>query len=202
LAVSDDRSLTVWDIERRRIVFEREDPDVVKRVEFSPDGDVIAAGHADGTTRLWARDGRLLHVLVGHPIAVTDLRFDPSGTRLVTTSEGSNRNAMVWDVATGRRLHDLVGHFGTVRAGSFSFDGRWIVTAGPISAVIWNAETGRLLFYLRGHTDLLTSASFSPRGYTVLTSARDGTVRTYECEVCVGLDGLVTLARQRLREAR
>jgi WD40 repeat protein len=92
----------------------------------------------------------------------------------------------------------LIGHFGTVTAASFSSDGRWILTAGPISAVIWAADTGQLLFYLRGPTNVLTDAEWSPTGYRVVTASRDRTVRTYDCEVCRPLGGLIALARARL----
>jgi WD40 repeat protein len=192
----------IWDLDRGRVLHElRGHRGRLSRIRISPGADVIASAGLDGTARLWGVDGRLLHVLRGHGGPLTDVRFDPTGRRVVTTGEGSEKNAMVWDVHSGRRLHDLVGHFGTVSTAQFSADGRWIVTAGPISAVIWRADTGRLLFYLRGHSDLLESASFSPRGYDVLTSARDGTVRTYRCEVCVPLDELVHLARRRLAAA-
>lgn len=44
----------------------------------------------------------------------------------------------------------------------------------------------------------LRSVAFTPDGRHVLTASLDGTVRTYSCELCGGLDELVTLAQQRL----
>jgi WD40 repeat protein len=174
----------------------------IVRVAFSPDGDRILSAGVDATARLWSVDGAQLHVLRGHLSALTNARFDPSGARVVTTGAGGSRNAMLWDARTGRLLHVLVGHGGGVSGAAFSADGRWVVTAGPVSGGVWPTATGRLAFYLRGHTDLLTSASFSPSGYRVLTSARDGTVRAYDCLVCRPVDGLVALARARLAAAR
>jgi WD40 repeat protein len=203
VTAGEDGLVRIWDVARGRLLHAlRGHGAAVRSVAFSPRGDVIASGAADGAVRLWTSDGTALHVLRGHAGPLTDVRFDQTGRTLVTTSENSEKNAMLWDVRTGRRLHELVGHFGTVTTADFSADGRWIVTAGPISAGIWRADTGRLLFYLRGHTDLLTSASFSPRRYDVLTSARDGTVRLYRCEVCVPLHGIMALARERLAAAR
>jgi len=170
----------------------------VVRVRWSPLGNVLLTAGSDGTARLWRVRGGLFHVLSGHLHALTDARFDPSGRRIVTSSVGSSRNLIEWDAATGRRLHVLVGHFGPVRTASFSVDGRWIVSAGPIAAAIWHASDGRRLAYLRGHDDLLTDAEWSPTGYRVVTSALDRTVRTYECEVCKPLAGLLQLADERL----
>jgi WD40 repeat protein len=173
----------------------------VVRVRFSPRHDVIATGGDDRTVRLWTPRGEPLRVLRAHTGAVTDLAFDHDGGRLATSSEGDGANAIVWDVASGRRIQALVGHFGTVGSIGFSGDDRWVVTAGPITAGVWPVATGQLLFYLRGHEGLLTGAMFSPTRHWILTSGRDGTVRTYDCDVCRPLDELVALARRRLDTA-
>jgi WD40 repeat protein len=198
-AVTADASgeIRIWDLAAHRAVGHFAAGASVRRVALSPDDDVVLTGSEDGTARLWSHDGKLLRVLRGHRTPVTDARFDPSGSRVVTAAEGQARNAIVWDVATGRGTV-LVGHFGTVTAASFSSDGRWILTAGPISAAIWSARTGELLFYLRGPTDLLTDAEWSPTGYHVVTASRDDTVRTYMCELCRPLPALEAWARERL----
>ena len=72
------------------------------------------------------------------------------------------------------------------------------MTAGPTTAGLWPVSNGRLLFYLRGHTEPLTSASFSPDGTRILTSSRDGTLRTYTCELCGNIEDLLTTAKARL----
>jgi hypothetical protein len=52
--------------------------------------------------------------------------------------------------------------------------------------------------FLYGAKEPLTSASFSPDGKHILTSSRDGSVRTYFCEVCGGIDELLAVADARL----
>lgn len=51
---------------------------------------------------------------------------------------------------------------------------------------------------LRGHDGTSTSAAFDPTGRTIVTGGVDGTVRTYTCRICGGLDELVALADKRL----
>jgi WD40 repeat protein len=164
---------------------------------FSPDGRLFATAGEDSLTRIWdARTGGLIHTLRGHKDVVASVQFSPDGKLLVTASR--DHDARIWDVATGTMTVLLRGHFGPVFGASFSPDGRWVVTAGPITAGLWQVSNGRLLFYLRGHTEPLTSASFSPDGSRILTSSRDGTLRTYTCELCGGIDDLLAVASARL----
>jgi WD40 repeat protein len=151
----------------------------------------------DGRTVRLARPTKVL-VLKGHRDDVTSVRLSPDGRRLVTAS--ADHDVRIWSTADGSLVRVLKAHVGRVADARFSGDGRWIVTAGPGAAGIWNAESGRLLFYLRGHDGPLTGAAFAPDGRTIVTSGVDGTVRTYDCQVCGGVDELVALARQRLAQ--
>jgi WD40 repeat protein len=94
-------------------------------------------------------------------------------------------------------------HFGAVRDASFSPDGRWIVTAGPVTAQIWRTGSAAPLFPfgLGGHVGPLTSAVFDPGSRVILTASLDGTVRTYRCLLCGGVDDILALAQSRLAAA-
>lgn len=200
LATASSTGALIWSASSLRALHRLRVRGGVVHVAFSPNGGLVATADGDGTARLWfARTGRLYRVFRGHTAALTDLAFSSDGVLLATSSHDAD--GRVWNVLTGGRVHLLRGHFGTVAAIAFSPDRRWIVTAGPISAGLWPMSTGRLLFYLRGHTALLTSVSFSSDGRTILSSSLDGTVRTYTCDVCVGLAGLVRLAELRLAHA-
>ena len=154
----------------------------------------------DGNDARIRRPGAPEIVLRGHTDDVTSARFSPNGRFVVTASRDTT--GRIWDARTGKLLHVLRGHFAIVSDASFSPDGRWIVTAGPGSGALWRAETGQRVYYLRGHDDILTSASFSRDGRVVLTSGRDGTVRTFRCDVCASGPALVEVARRRVAETR
>jgi WD40 repeat protein len=171
-------------------------PGAVTKAEFSPDGTMIVTAGTDSAARLWNVRGRLLATLRKHQAALTDARFSPNGARLVTTS--LDHDAFVWDVRAHRVLSSLTGHAGLITTASFSPDGRWVVTAAPSSAALWETETGNRIFFLRGHTSLLTGALFARDGRTIVTSSQDGTIRSYHCDVCGGLDDLLALADRRL----
>ena len=46
------------------------------------------------------------------------------------------------------------------------------------------------------------TSQIAPNRPIVLTSSQDGTVRTYDCEICVGLPALVALAEKRIAAGR
>ena len=169
-------------------------------LSFSPDGDHLVTAGADGKARIWSvATRRLEHVLVGHRDRLTSARFSPDGTLVATAS--ADHDARVWDARTGQMRVLLRGHGAIVEDASFSSDGRWIVTAGPGTAGLWEVRTGRLLSLLRGHGGPLSAAEFGRGGYDVFTAGEDGTVRTYECEVCAPLSGLLALADRRRASA-
>jgi WD40 repeat protein len=82
----------------------------------------------------------------------------------------------------------------------FSPDGRWVVTAGPVTAGLWDASTGRLRTFLRGHRAVLTSAAFDPTGRWILTAGRAGSVRLYRCATCGPIASLEALAEERFAQ--
>ena len=159
---------------------------------------------SDGTTArirgntVILRSGGRTTILKGHRDRVTAASFSADGTRLVTTSR--DHDARIWDTETGRLRRLLQGHFGVVNDANFSPDGRWVVTAGPRNAVLWDARSGLLVLRLRGHEGAVSSAAFDPSGRIIVTGGADGTVRTYRCKVCGGLEELSELARSRLAE--
>jgi eukaryotic-like serine/threonine-protein kinase len=146
---------------------------------FSADGQrVVVVG--DNTARLWSvSPGKEISRSLRHAstMLIRDAEFSPDSHRLVTASE--NRNALVWDVVTGRSLLSLQ-HSNDVRRAQFSSDGRRILTASDDwTARIWDAESGTLLHELK-HAMSLNWAEFSPDGKRVVTVCRDFTTQIWD----------------------
>ena len=166
----------------------------------------VAAKSGDGSTatidgdvvRIRRPDGAVV-VLRGHTAPVTTVHFSPDGALVVTASRDTT--ARIWDARSGAPLHTLRRYFDTVNDAEFSPNGQWVVTAGPSTAALWSAGDGAFWFYLRGHKGRVTSATFDRAGNRIITSGEDGTVRTYDCDICRSGAALDAVARRRLAGA-
>jgi serine/threonine protein kinase/WD40 repeat protein len=82
-------------------------------IAVSPSGETVATVGADRLVRLWsAQNGKPLRVLGGFGDPIYDVTFSPDSKRVAATSrlanandtEGFERKARIWDVATGELL--------------------------------------------------------------------------------------------------
>jgi WD40 repeat protein len=165
---------------------------------FSRDGLRVAMSSLDGTTRIWdVASGKAIRAFLGNK-GVLSVAFSPDGNLVLTA--GLDHLARLWDAETGEVRQVLQWHFGRVADANFSPDGRWIVTAGPVTIGLWTpgARDRLLPFGFGGHRGLLTSASFDPTGAYVLSSSADGTVRRASCAVCADLDTMLERADAQL----
>jgi WD40 repeat protein/serine/threonine protein kinase len=87
----------------------------------------------------------------------------------------------VWDMETGRVVHNLVGHTGDVLCIAFSPDGRRIATCSYDRTVkLWDTATGREVFTLRGHTAGVIALAFSPDGRRLVSGGLDRAARVWD----------------------
>ena len=161
----------------------------------APNGATATA--VDDVIRLRTPAGERM-TLSGHRDDVNSVAFSSDGSLLV--SAGRDHDARIWDARTGELVHQLEGHFGSVADARFSPDGRWVVTAGPISAGLWNVRTGELVGFLRGPLRPVAVA-FGADSRIVFSEEANGTVRRYGCEVCGTVDDLRAMAERRLARA-
>ena len=154
-------------------------------VTFSPHGDLLAAGTANGEIRLWltARNTPL-HTCMGHTDSVRSVAFNPNNRMLASGSD--DQTIRLWEVDIDRapvNLKILADHTGRVYSVIFSPDGKTIASGSEDQTIrLWDIDTGKILQTLRGHDDRVWSVAFSPDGKTIASGSEDQTIRLWDID--------------------
>lgn len=165
---------------------------------FSPDGRWILSGLSDKTLSVWdvqsrALAGELTDARVGPEAPWT---LSPDGCSIISAASG---RMTLWDLGTGQRIKEFIGHADHVAACGFSPDGRRIVSGSwDGSAKVWNVKTGDVLNTLptipESRLPILSTAegqnralgpgvhacTFSEDGRSIICGSRDRAVRVWD----------------------
>jgi WD40 repeat protein len=156
------------------------------------EGDVTAAWQYLDATRKdfrgWEHD--YLHNLFnnhqqtfrGHTLQVYTVTFGPDGKRLIS---GGDNEGIVWDVATGRKLHILKAPPGEGFDGIFrvavSPDGERILSSGFTEGTmrLWDMASGKVRRTMRARGGGVWSTAFLADGKRFLSATQDGTMQLW-----------------------
>jgi WD40 repeat protein len=156
-------------------------PESVKPFAIATDGRTVAIGPADGAVSLWDTDlGKQKQ-----PSPTTDLKgfqavaFADNGRVLVTA--GYDTPTRVWDIASGKKLHELGREPGAITAIAVSPDGRRVAVGGQAGGIrIWDVATGADACPVPGHRAWMWKAAVAPDGRVAVTGGEDKTLRFWE----------------------
>lgn len=154
--------------------------------QFSPDGQrVLLAGYFGKAEIHDLKTGRVLSEPFGPAYGLSTASFSPDGRFVVTASQ--DHTAIVWDVNTLSRVHDLP-HRDMVFSANFSPDGSQIVT-GCLDgwAYVWDASTGRKLFALGPYSGGVSFADFSRDGRLIAVTGYGGDTGVWQAATAQAL---------------
>jgi WD40 repeat protein len=171
--------VVVWDAqtlaEKRRLEFPAS-PNVQLH-SVSADGKVFACSDQEGLMLRAAADENTRRLQFSRPAYVT---FSSDGKRLAAAGSEDIR---VFDVGTGKPLHDLPGHQGSVDCVVVSRDGKFAASCASLAdryVHVWDISTGKLLQSLESANRSVPACDFSADGKLLLTGGSEGTVQLWD----------------------
>ncbi len=145
---------------------------------FSPDGKTLACGLSEHSCFLDSDSGRVLRRLSGWP---SRLAFAPDGKTAVA---GEAQCLRIWNVATGKDLHELRDNFGHAPALATTRDGRLLAAAAWMdqSVALWDTNSGKLIrrLPLKGEGKYVRNLTLSPDGQTLIASQFYGLLQFWD----------------------
>ena len=181
-----EKVVNLWDPNTGEHLRTLEGPlDKVSRVVFSPEGDILASGSADGWVHLWnPQTGKLLRTI--RSIDAVSVVFKDDGS--ILTYDVKNHDfpkkpeIKVWELETRELLYTVEPDVSEVFGVTFSPDRGILASAGWSGVDLWDANTGELLRTLsKGHS-IFFNVAFSPDG-RILAGAKDfGSIRLWDAE--------------------
>jgi WD40 repeat protein len=176
----------LWDVDRSRPLLTLPERLEETPAAICPHTRRFAAVASDGALTVWdGRSGEKIARLSHAPPALFSSKYRllgvcfGAGGKLAAWCGGHTRKpedrVLVWDVESGRLLHDLGGHADRVSHLAFDPQGRRLATVGADGRLsLWDAATGRKLWSAELGGEARNLVAFSSDGRLV---AADASVR-------------------------
>lgn len=145
----------------------------VRCAAYSPDGETVAAGFADGNLIIYSTISRNpVSVLKDHNRSVSYLMFLPNGKQLIAGYVDGKLS--IWDLDKPQQPIHLAGHTGSVNCLSCSPDGNLFASASSDQKIIlWDSGHKTPVVQLYGHTEPVWAIDFSPDGNSIASGSSD-----------------------------
>src|SRR5262249_51888913 len=96
-------------------------------------------------------------------------------------SGSADTTVVLWDPASGAKLHTLESHEEEVVSLAFSPDGKILASgSADTTVVLWDPTSGTRLRSLQGNASRILSISFSPDGRFLASGSADNPIRLWD----------------------
>lgn len=142
-----DATAKVWEVTSGLEVLCINHEDIIVAIAFSPNGRYLATASEDWTAQVWEVNTGKRIACLAHSDSVNNVAFSPDRKHLITVtgskvfpqSAHTTSTAIIWEVATGRKVIYITPDYG-VNALAFNSNGKYLVIASLDCAVrVWEA---------------------------------------------------------------
>ncbi|MBC8504950.1 MAG: hypothetical protein ISR58_13420 [Anaerolineales bacterium] len=189
---STDHNIYFWNLETGEKISTLEGHnEIVREVEFSPDGRRAISGGGDGELILWnVEKGEVVNRFSAHSAGINDITISPDGR--IALSVAADETIVVWDLNNAALMNRFEGHEAAVLDVAFTPDGNHFISASglpdpaaPIveedSLRLWNLKNGQQIGTLNWHQNDIFQIDISPDGRRVLSGLMsDQSVRLWD----------------------
>lgn len=168
-----DWTMRLWDVETWAALrqFELSNPDTAA---FSPDGRLIAGvdRQDDDFVQIWSTESgqSIVRLNASKANKVQRCRFTSDSRMLVTASFLGAIH--VWDVASGKPVHEFKAHRGLIYHVELTPDGQHVISSGMDRRLrLWNVRNGSLVAEIDTKLRFFKQLAISPDGQHLLAAA-------------------------------
>ncbi len=171
-------------------------PPVLKSIEYSPKGDLLAVGGYHEVLLHKADGSELAARLVGQSERIESARFSPDGKMLAVTggSPGRFGELQIWDIeARKMKLSVMVG-YDTIYGASWSPNGKMVAVGCPDNTIrAFDPETGKQVLFSGAHSDWVLDTTFSVNSDHLITVSRDMSMKLIEVKTERFIDNITSI---------
>jgi RNA polymerase sigma factor (sigma-70 family) len=191
LVVADEKTVSLWNLERGTQVGGVPGLLKVSSLAFSPDGKLLALGDENNTIRVWdVGASNVVAKLIGAKApdqlrgvgdAIRALVFTPDSKQLISLGDYGDGTVRIWDVATGKQSKSLQGRYGDGNLLALAPDGKTLAVAGNNGTLrLWDPTTGKETDTLLGTQGVMMAVAVDPAGTEVVTAGSDGMIYVWD----------------------
>jgi WD40 repeat protein len=171
-------------------------PPVIKSVEYSPAGDLIAVSGYHEVLLHKADGSGLAGRLVGQSERIEQARFSPDGKMLAMAggSPGRFGELQIWDVEKKELKLSLMLGYDTCYGASWSPNGKMVAVGCPDNTTrAFEVETGKQVLFSGAHNDWVLGTTFSVNSDHVITVSRDMSMKLVEVATQRFIDNITSI---------
>jgi WD40 repeat protein len=158
----------------------------VNSVDFSPDGSKIIAGGNAITVLFNANSGEEIRTFSQY-VTINSILFSRDGKYFFSAAKNQASSVIMWDIETGERAKEFLGHKNSVLAIAVSRDGKYLASGEDLDCTVklWDIDADQSITAdegkeIKSFIGFLTSKrtiqslDFSPDGKSILVGAGQG----------------------------